>query len=453
MTLEQTRPSAAVTVRESWGGSELDLGPRSVSPEDARLVRLVGQRLGDQVPAMTEDVVTGLVNLFPRVGPPSGDVTALRSSVHDNMVTMWSMVAHGLEPADVNPPPNALLWPRKMIRARVPLGTLMRVYYVGSANIWHRWVHPQLVELAVGGVDTTVVAARLHSLVFTYLDQAAMRVAEQYHAERLELTGSEDRARQAAVHDLLAGARMTPMMERAMRFSVEEQHRAWILWLPPTAADLAPVLPSLAEGVHALVGGRTSTQLTNRHGPTEVWGWTAAPDGDRLATGKLARLLGLPPDADQAAAVSRRLPRLAVAAPATGAEGFRDGHDEARALRAAMDRAEALSTNVMTSEEAGLAALLVADPPNARRFARRHLGTLAATGERDSMLLTTLRVFLANGCSFQHTSAALGVHRNTVLQRIRRCEAELGRPVTASEPELAAALLILDWLPTTSLRG
>jgi hypothetical protein len=371
MTLEQARPSA-VAVRESWGGSEVDLGPRTVSPDEARLVRHVGIRLGEQVPAMTEDIVAGLVGLFPRVGPPSGDVAALRNSVHDNMVTMWSMVAHGLEPADVNPPPNALLWPRKMIRARVPLGTLMRVYYVGCANIWHRWVQPQLIELAAAGVDTTVVAARLHSLVFTYLDQAAMRVAEQYHAERLALTGSEDRAQQAAVHDLLAGARVTPVLERAMRFPVDERQRAWILWLPPSAADLAPVLPSLAAGVHALIGGESSAQLTTPHGPTEVWGWT------------------------------------------------------------------------------GLAALLVADPPNALRFARRHLGALAMSGERDAMLLTTLRAFLANACSFQHTSATLGVHRNTVLQRIRRCEAELGRPVTSSEPELAAALLILDWLPSAS---
>ncbi|WP_148573937.1 PucR family transcriptional regulator [Nocardioides caldifontis] len=453
MTLEQARPSAAVTVRETWGGSELDLGPRSVSPQEAELVKLVGRRLGEQVPAMTEDVVNGIVELFPRVGPPTGDVAALRSSVHDNMVTMWSMVAHGLEPSDVNPPPNALLWPRKLIRARVPLGTLMRVYYVGHANIWHRWVHPRLVELAAEGFDTTVVSARLHSLAFTYLDQAALRVAEQYHAERMELSGSEDRALQAAVRDLLAGARLTPAIERTVRFPVGERHRAWVLWLPPTAADLGPVLPSLAEGVHALLGGRSAPRLTTRHGPTEVWGWTGAPATGPLATDKLARLLGLPADADRAATVTRRLPRLAVATPDTGVDGFRDGHDEARALRAAMDRAEGLTTNVMTSEEAGLAALLVADPPNARRFARRHLGSLAASGERDATLLTTLRTFLAHAGSFQRTSAALGVHRNTVLQRIRRCEAELGRPVTSSEPELAAALLILDWLPSATSRG
>ena len=64
-----------------------------------------------------------------------------------------------------------------------------------------------------------------------------------------------------------------------------------------------------------------------------------------------------------------------------------------------------------------------------------------------------LVAFLANACSFQHTSAALGVHRNTVLQRIRRCESELGRPVTSTEPELTAALMILDWLPAVSSRG
>lgn len=438
-------PAYSAAVWDAWGWHQADLGPHTVSAIDSKWVRFVGRSLGEKATEMTDGLVTWLAELFPRVTPPTGDLTPLADSVHDNMVTLWSMVANGLEPDAVEPPPNALLWPRKMIHARVPLGTLMRVYYVGHAMIWHRWVQPQLDELTATGVDTNVVSARLHALLFNYLDRAALRVAEQYHAARLELMETDQRAKQAAVYDILAGARPTPQLRTSLGFDLDEPHRAWILWLPNAAADLAPLLESMAERVHGVIrdSASASATLTLQNGQAEIWGWTSVHGSiGEGARAELARLCGTRPDQTARGSVFR----LAVAAPADGVGGFRGGHEEASSLRTAMDRARS-SPSVATSEEAGLAALLLADPQNAYRFAHRSLGPLAAPTRTAASLRSTLQVFLSHARSFQRTAERLGVHRNTVLQRIRRCETELGRQIDAGERDTAAALLILDWLP------
>ena len=438
-------PLSSAAVWDAWGWHQADLGPHTIGAADAKWVRFVGRCLGEKATEMTDGLVSWLAELFPRVTPPTGDLTPLADSVHDNMVTLWSMVANGLEPDAVEPPPNALLWPRKMIHARVPLGTLMRVYYVGHAMIWHRWVQPQLAELAATGIDTTVVSARLHGLVFNYLDRAALRVAEQYHVARLELMETDQRAQQAAVYDILAGAHPTTGVRQSLAFDVDQPHRAWILWLPRAAADLAPLLTSMAERVHGVLrsSASASATVTLQNGQSEVWGWSVGGDAiAERARDELDRLCRTRPEQNVYGAPFR----LAISAPAEGVNGFRGAHEEASSLRTAMDRAQC-SPAVATSEEAGLATLLLADPQNARRFAYRTLGALSSSARAVTSLRETLQAYLDSGRSHQRTAEHLGVHRNTVLQRIRRCESELGRSIGADERDIAAALLILDWLP------
>lgn len=454
MRRQRAARSLEATVGTRWGSLQADLGPHALRPHDEQWVRHVGRRLGQQAAEITEGFVAWCAELFPRVRMPGGDLGPLNNSVHDNMVTMWAMVANGLEPEDVDPPPNALLWPRKMIQARVPLGTLMRVYYVGHAMIWHRWVQPELEELAARGVDTTIVSARLHSLSFNYLDRAALRVAEQYYTARMELANPSSRAQLDAVQDILAGAQLTPGTRQALGFPIDGAHRAWTLWLTPAAAGRWPGLAVLAQRVHAALGGSEGASgLTIENGHCEIWGWTADPvelDGALLQ--ELRQLLATNGEADPHPLPARQVAaqrglRLALGASCVGVPGFRDGHNEVRSLHAAMDRARSLPDRVMTCSEAGLAALLMSDPQGARRFAHRRLGALAAPTTTAETLRATLRHLLANGGSTQRTAEELGVHRNTVLHRLRRCEAELGHAVRDAEQELFAALLILDWLP------
>ncbi|MFJ8587772.1 PucR family transcriptional regulator ligand-binding domain-containing protein [Streptomyces sp. NPDC093595] len=102
-----------------------------------------------------------------------------------------------------------------------------------------------------------------------------------------------------------------------------------------------------------------------------------------------------------------------VSAPADpGGLGAAD-RQAARALR----RARAAHTPLARHREAGLAALV--DPEEAAAHARALLGPLTEP------LTETLRTWLSLHGNWDRTATALGVHRNTVRQRIARCAALL----------------------------
>ncbi|MFE9371911.1 PucR family transcriptional regulator ligand-binding domain-containing protein [Streptomyces sp. NPDC006711] len=105
---------------------------------------------------------------------------------------------------------------------------------------------------------------------------------------------------------------------------------------------------------------------------------------------------------------------LGVSAPA-GIEGLAVADTQAAR---ALARAEATRTPLARHRPAGLAGLL--DPAEATAYARELLTPLSGP------LRTTLRNWLALHGSWDRTAAALGVHRNTVRQRIARCTALLG---------------------------
>ncbi|MFE1416246.1 PucR family transcriptional regulator [Streptomyces sp. NPDC058746] len=107
--------------------------------------------------------------------------------------------------------------------------------------------------------------------------------------------------------------------------------------------------------------------------------------------------------------------RLGVGAPA-GPEALEAAEAQARR---ALQRAEASRTPLARHAEPGFAGLV--GEAEARAHAEALLAPLSPA------LRTTLRAWLAHHGSWDRTAAALGVHRNTVRQRIARTAALLGR--------------------------
>ncbi|MFE7773023.1 PucR family transcriptional regulator [Streptomyces sp. NPDC057445] len=107
---------------------------------------------------------------------------------------------------------------------------------------------------------------------------------------------------------------------------------------------------------------------------------------------------------------------LGVSAPAVPAELTAADTAAARALR----RAEATREPLARQRDAGLAELVA--PGEAAVHARNLLAPIAGL----PALTETLRVWLSLHGSWDRTAVALGVHRNTVRQRITRCATLLG---------------------------
>ncbi|MFC6985177.1 PucR family transcriptional regulator [Streptomyces cirratus] len=126
--------------------------------------------------------------------------------------------------------------------------------------------------------------------------------------------------------------------------------------------------------------------------------------------------------------------RLGVSAPA-GPAALPAADTQARR---ALERAEAARTPLVRHSDAGLPGLL--DPAEARAHAEALLAPLTPAQA------ATLRGWLAHHGSWDRSAAALGVHRNTVRQRIARCAALLGRDLDDPDTrmELWFALRTLD---------
>ncbi|MGH3587736.1 MAG: PucR family transcriptional regulator, partial [Pseudonocardia sp.] len=73
-------------------------------------------------------------------------------------------------------------------------------------------------------------------------------------------------------------------------------------------------------------------------------------------------------------------------------------------------------------------------------YAREMLGPLLDSD--DPELIRTLEAYLERACSTAQTARALGVHRNTVAQRIARAERVLGATTATSDTRLALQLAI-----------
>ena len=84
-----------------------------------------------------------------------------------------------------------------------------------------------------------------------------------------------------------------------------------------------------------------------------------------------------------------------------------------------------------------------ADVEQARGFVARELGQLAASDDHSRRLSATLRVYLEKNMSPLRASHRLGVHENTITNRIRAAQELLPHPIEQRSPELLVALRLI----------
>jgi DNA-binding PucR family transcriptional regulator len=157
-----------------------------------------------------------------------------------------------------------------------------------------------------------------------------------------------------------------------------------------------------------------------------VWLGRSAPYGAR-------ELQGL------SQALARSGLRVAGGEPWPGIDGLRRTHEEA-SMAASVQRALGPGVEaVLWYRDVRLEALLLADESRARRFVIEELGPLAGSDPRLARIRETLLVSLSTGT---HVGAAalLGVHENTVRNRIRQAEEMLPGAMTGRRTELQVAL-------------
>jgi hypothetical protein len=310
------------------------------------------------------------------------------------------------------------------------LDVTLRFYRLGHAWFTEQW-SSALVESA--GDPTRLLAAIRESIAvgFAYIDIVSARVSAELVAERDRRQRRATAVRAEAVRGLLAGEISDPgRVEAVLGFTLSRPMLAFVCW---TAVDAAALERAAAALVAAIGEGRP---LLLADAPNQLAGWTHVRPGQMPDVAALAEVT----------AAAAPGVHIAIGGVGSGVEGFRSSRQEADRARNVAELARCGAPSLTRFDDVALVDLLSRDLPGARALVRAELGELAARSEQAAVLRATLLAHLSARGSHAAAAAALGIHRNTALQRLRRAEALRGRPVGVHSHELLAALLLTERL-------
>ncbi|MYW66314.1 PucR family transcriptional regulator [Streptomyces sp. SID8379] len=279
----------------------------------------------------------------------------------------------------------------------LPLDAVLHAFRLGGALIWQALVD----EVTTRHPEDAHLLVHLAADVWSFVDEHCTRVADAYRQAERELTWRRENRRRLMAAALLDGAtRIADLPDAAAELELPERGR------------YAVVLVAGGRGVRQPVPGALRAV------------WQPGPD------------------------VERAIVALGDREPAQLAASYRELTDRTRGVRvgispavdglAAVGAARRLAeTALRICPVAGgtvlldddlPAALVAAAPALGRLLADRVLGPLLALPPTDrDLLLDTLTVWLDCDGSAQRAAARLYCHRNTVLNRLRRCEQLTGR--------------------------
>ncbi len=216
--------------------------------------------------------------------------------------------------------------------------------------------------------------------------------------------------------------------ERTLNYVVSGNHVALIAWLddPERPLDMAEARRRVA----AMRGVRDSL-LVPRDERT-LYSWLHVAGGDNIA-----EWMSMLTDLEEA--------RVAFGELASGIEGFRLSHVQARSAGAVIATSRKRESNMIVRyRDVAALSFLVDRPAESKGWSDAVLGDLAGPGEERERLRETLRVFLEEGENAIATGRRLFVHRNTVRYRVDRACSLLPEALGSRRLEVALALRYLD---------
>ena len=304
---------------------------------------------------------------------------------------------------------------RLAARFGVPIDSATWVYRVGHSVQWESWF--RLIERHERDAEARRALLEVGSrFFFAYADRMSRWATEEYTAERDRMLRGREQRRVNLVRELLAGRDVDA---GGLEYNLEFHHLGVIAW-GSDAADSVRALAKSLDRRLLIVGAAEETW----------WAWL----GGRVYLSDRGR-----------ATLRRWRPpqgtRFAFGDEAAGREGFRSTHEQAVAAHRIASAAERPVTHY---EDVALEVLAGQDPERARAFVARELRGIDGEDVRSRRLRETLRAYFAAHQNAATAAAALGIHEQTVAQRLRAVEQRTGRSVAARRAELDTALRLRE---------
>lgn len=407
----------------SAGGSA-DL-PESVVIE---LRRTAAELLGN-VSSYADDMLDYILERIPEAGADDDLRGLTLGSCSSNLEAALSMVRHGIDVSAATAPVTALEHARAMAARGYSVDVMLRFYRIGHAYFSER-ILAGITDFVPDPALALAVVANLQRYAFSYVDRISSEVAAEYVAELDRMQNRVRAARTDAVRGLIAGDQIDlGRAERTLSHRLTGWQTAFVCWTDRDDADLARV--GTAVGAHF----GSLHPLLVPDGAQALWGWVSTTRAPDVAPADLAPL------ADQIP----KMVRISIGTPARGHGGFRDSHAQAQRGRRIIELS-GRGAAVTSYAELALVDTMSGDLELARAFVAAELGALAVEGRREEEERRALLAVLDAQGGLAAAAEELGVHRNTVLQRMRRAEERRGRPATDRLAELHAALRLVHVL-------
>jgi DNA-binding PucR family transcriptional regulator len=315
----------------------------------------------------------------------------------------------------------------------IPLPQFTRLYRFGLAELL-RAALDSVARHADGAEELAAATATCSTFLLAYFDTAQTRAEAVYTEERERWLRSAEASRTDTIQAILAGRQTDAALAgQRLRHELEATHVALVAWTDQAGEEDAPVRldAALAEAVAAF--GQTGSVLIHPLGLLATAAW-------------ISRVAGA--FDDQHDLRSFRVPaaagvRIAVGRPARGLAGFRRSHEEALEARRVAMLAGRAQGSVTRYDAVALEAIATVDVAQARAFAARVLGALAADDDGTRRIAATLRVYLDEHASRSRAAQRLGIHENTVTYRIKQAQELLGRELDRDTLDLHVALRLL----------
>jgi hypothetical protein len=296
------------------------------------------------------------------------------------------------------------------------LASLQAGYRFAQMAMWGSWF--ELIEASVDDEELKRELLRHGSqYFFQYADLVSRYMAEGYQRGIERAAASGEHHRFQAIKSLLEG---DPLAHSHVDIDLNQHHLGLVAW--GKGADLA---------VRKLAGDLGRLVLLTQRLQDNWWGWIS---GTRpLELHEERQLRGF----EAGAGV-----RIAFGLEGFGEPGFRaTNHQALRAQWVAPS-----GSAVIYYEDVAVEALATEVQNDARAFVRRELRGITDLSTASGRLRETLDAYLAAELNAASAGAALGVHHQTVANRLRVIEERLGHPVGSRHLELAMALRLWSCL-------
>lgn len=386
------------------------------------------------VSSLADDMLRYLIERIPEVGGDAELRGLTLGSCSSNLEAALSMFRHGIDVGAAEAPVTALEHARAMASRGHSVDVMLRFYRLG-----HEYFTEKLSDSLADWIDDPTGALRtfidLERFAFRYIDRISSLVAAEYIAE-LDRRQNQARAeRDDVVRALLAGERVDlARAERVLSHRLTGRQIGFVCWVDDRGVDLE----GFARRVGRYLGAGHSLVVAD--GPLAVWGWVSITGYVRTSLTDTQ----FPGECEHV--------HIAVGSPHPGAAGFRTSHLEALRTRRVIELSGRAAPSITEFSDVALVDAISRDLDAARAFVAAQLGDLALDDAKTRDERATLLAVLDAQGSLTTAARTLGIHKNTVLQRMRRAQERRGRPATSKVAELHAALLVCDVLAASVLR-